>query len=56
MTSELELANEEIERLWAEEAVCRDLQLDSGAASSRDAVDVFIDARARIANRLSPDE
>ena len=43
-----ELSEEEIKRLWAEEAVCRDEDLDSGRASMRDAEDVFKDARARI--------
>ena len=43
-----DLSEEEIERLWAEEAVRRDAQLDAGNASMRDAEDVFNDARARI--------
>ena len=43
-----ELSEEEITRLWAEEAVRRDAELDSGSASMRDAEDVFTDARARI--------
>jgi len=43
-----DLSEEEIERLWADEAVRRDGELDSGAASSRDAEDVFKDARARL--------
>ena len=43
-----ELSEEEIERLWAEEAVRRDAELDAGTASMRDAEDVFNDARARI--------
>lgn len=43
-----ELSDEDIERLWAEEAVRRDAELDSGTASMRDADDVFRDARARI--------
>ena len=43
-----DLSEEEIERLWAEEAVRRDAELDSGTASMRDAEDVFNDARARI--------
>ena len=43
-----ELSEEEIKRLWAEEAVRRDEDLDSGRASMRDAEDVFKDARARI--------
>ena len=43
-----DLSEEEIERLWAEEAVRRDAELDDGTASMRDAEDVFRDARARI--------
>ena len=43
-----DLSDEEIQRLWAEEAVRRDAELDSGTASMRDAEDVFKDARARI--------
>ena len=43
-----DLSEEDIERLWAEEAVRRDAELDSGAASLRDADDVFKDARARL--------
>ncbi|HYV83797.1 MAG TPA: addiction module protein [Pyrinomonadaceae bacterium] len=43
-----ELSEEEIKRLWAEEAVRRDEDLDSGRVSMRDAEDVFKDARARI--------
>jgi len=43
-----DLSDEEIERLWAEEALRRDVELDSGTASMRDAEDVFRDARARI--------
>jgi hypothetical protein len=43
-----ELSEEEIKRLWAEEAVRRDDDLDSGRASMRDAEDVFRDAKARI--------
>ena len=43
-----DLSDEDIERLWAEEAVRRDAELDSGTASMRDAEDVFRDARARI--------
>lgn len=42
-----DLSDEEIERLWAEEAVRRDAELDSGTASMRDAEEVFRDARAR---------
>ena len=43
-----DLSEQEIERLWAEEAVRRDAELDDGTASMRDAEDVFRDARARI--------
>jgi hypothetical protein len=42
------LSDEEIERLWAEEAVRRDAEIDSGSTSLRDAEDVFRDARARL--------
>jgi Putative addiction module component len=43
-----ELSDEEVRRLWAEEAVRRDAELDAGTASMRDAEDVFRDARARL--------
>lgn len=43
-----DLAADEIERLWAEEAIRRDAELDDGTASMRDAEEVFKDARARI--------
>jgi Putative addiction module component len=43
-----DLSDEDIERLWAEEAIRRDSELDSETASMRDAEDVFRDARARI--------
>jgi len=43
-----DLSDEEIERLWAEEAVRRDAEVDSGKASMRNAEDVLRDARARI--------
>lgn len=43
-----DLSPEEIERLWAEEAVRRDAELDAGTASMRDAEDVFREARTRI--------
>ena len=43
-----ELSEEDIERLWAEEAVRRDAELDSGSATMRDAEDVFRDVRANI--------
>ena len=42
------LPEEEIQRLWAEEAVHRDAELDSGIASMRDAEEVFRDARAKL--------
>ncbi|HEU4511121.1 MAG TPA: addiction module protein [Pyrinomonadaceae bacterium] len=43
-----DLSQDEIERLWAEEASRRDAELDAGAASMRDAEDVFREARNRI--------
>lgn len=43
-----DLSQEEIERLWAEEAVRRDAELDAGTASMREAEDVFREARTRI--------
>jgi len=43
-----DLSDEDIEQLWAEEAVHRDAEIDSGAASLRDAKDVFRDARSRL--------
>jgi len=43
-----ELSEEDIERLWAEEALRRNGDFDAGKASMRDAEDVFKDARARI--------
>ena len=43
-----DLSDEDIERLWAEEAARRDSELDSGTATMRDAEDVFRDARTRI--------
>ena len=55
MTFQLELSEEEIKRLWAEEAIRRDAELDSGAATSRDAKEVFQDARVRLLGRLSSD-
>jgi hypothetical protein len=42
------LSDEEIERLWVEEAIRRDAELDSGSASTRDSENVFKDARARL--------
>jgi hypothetical protein len=43
-----DLSDEDIERLWAEEAGRRDAELDSKTASMRDADVVFRDARAGI--------
>jgi len=43
-----DLSNEDIDRLWVEEAVRRNAEIDAGTASMRDAEDVFRDARARI--------
>ena len=42
-----DVAQEEIDRRWAEEALRRDEELDSGSAMARDAEDVFRDLRAR---------
>lgn len=42
-----DVPEEEIERLWVEEALRRDEELDSGNATARDAEDVFRDLRAR---------
>ena len=44
-----DLSEEEIDRLWIEEAVRRDAELDSGTARAREAGDVFRDALARLA-------
>jgi len=43
-----DLSDEDIEQLWAEEAVRRDADIDSGASSLRDTEDVFSDARSRL--------
>lgn len=43
-----DLSEDEIEQLWAKEAVRRDAELDSGSATMRDAEDVFKDARSRL--------
>ena len=43
-----DLSDEDIQRLWIEEAVRRNAEFDSGTASMRDAEDVFEYARARI--------
>ena len=42
-----DVSEEEIERLWLEEAVRRDAEFDTGTAKARDAEDVFRDALAR---------
>ena len=42
-----DVSQEEIDRLWAEEALRRDEELDSGSGTARDAEDVFRDLRAR---------
>jgi Putative addiction module component len=43
-----DLSDEDVERLWAEEAVRRDAELDAGTGSMRDVEDVLKDIRARI--------
>ncbi len=43
------LSDVENERLWAEEALRRDEELETGAAIPRSAADVFREARARLA-------
>jgi len=43
------LSDIENERLWAEEALRRDEELETGATTSRGAADVFREARARLA-------
>jgi hypothetical protein len=43
-----DVSEEEIERLWVEEALRRDAEFDAGTANARDADDVFRDARARL--------
>jgi hypothetical protein len=42
-----DVSEEEIERLWVEEALRRDAEFDAGTANARDADDVFRDALAR---------
>jgi len=49
-----DLSEEDIERLWAKEAVRRDAELDSGRATMRDAEDVFRGARARFSVSKEP--
>ena len=43
-----ELSESEIERLWVEEAMRRDTELDNGTARSIPADEVFAAARARL--------
>ena len=43
------LSDVEHERLWAEEALRRDEELEAGAATPRSAAEVFREARARLA-------
>jgi hypothetical protein len=43
------LSDAEQERLWAEEALRRDEELETGVATPRAAEDVFREARARLA-------
>ena len=43
------LSDAEIERLWNEEALRRNEELEKGKASARPAEDVIRDARARLA-------
>lgn len=43
-----ELSESEIERLWVEEAMRRDAELDNGTARSIPADEVFAAARARL--------
>ena len=42
-----ELSEDEIERLWADEALRRDEELDAGKATARDGEEVFRELRAR---------
>jgi hypothetical protein len=55
-TVEVEVSDKEIQRLWIEEALRRDAELDAGVASSRDAEDVFRDVRALIESRFSDND
>jgi hypothetical protein len=43
------LTDDQLERLWAEEAQRRDDEIDAGEVDMRAAEDVFRDARARLA-------
>ena len=42
------LSEAEVERLWAEEALRRDEELENGAVTARAAEDVLRDARSRL--------
>ena len=42
-----ELSEDEIEQLWAEEALRRDEELDTGKATARDGEEVLRELRAR---------
>jgi len=42
-----ELSEDEIEQLWAEEALRRDEELDAGKATARDGEEVLRELRAR---------
>ena len=42
-----DLSADEIDRLWVEEALRRDVEFDNGTARARSGEDVFRDARAR---------
>jgi len=42
-----DLSESEVERLWLEEAIRRDEEMDTGKVKLRNAEDVFRDARAR---------
>ena len=42
-----ELSEDEIEQLWAEEALRRDEELDAGKATASDGEEVFRELRAR---------
>jgi len=43
-----ELTDAEVERLWAEEALRRDEEMETGVGEARPAADVLRDARSRL--------
>jgi len=43
-----DLSEAEIERLWLEEAIRRDEEIEAGKVELREAEEVFRDARARL--------